>query len=322
MKFTKKKILMICLALVLVLVAGGITYYSTQVNSLTKLGYTKKEASDKVSITTIYNIVTREKNKLKNTVSKHKEELVALGLGKEKVNSINLSNQPLTTKVTTLQKHKDSREAELNVYLTNFEKQASRFGVKYTYPEGNSYQKYIYLKNHLLKNYDALIKKYTKYLLKNGYTKSEIKAMSTGSTYQTVSKLKKEYNKDKKQTKANSGFSSKKLQSQAMRMFRETNKYRTSKGLKPYKYNYAKQSCVFKEARAYARNKNPHNWLCPCANENAALSSVNSDYVAVAMTFFKNDPPHERVLSGNYNSVAIAFVEKDGMVYMIMDVFN
>ena len=322
MKFTKKKIL-ITLCSCLLLFAGFLTYYNTQVNSLVKLGYTKTDARKMTNLVSIYNIVTRSKEKLIEDVSQQKKELLALGVSNTNIEKLDLTDQKLVSQVNALVNNKEKREESVTKQLTSLEQIAKKFNVKYQYPQGNCYQKYLYLQKTVTKNFDSLISKYKKYLLNSGYTNAELNKLTSKSKYTTVTTLKKYYDTEVKNAKDNNGFQNKNLKNAAMRMFRETNSYRKSLGLKPYTYNYSLQACVFKEAKAYASNKNPHNWLCAdAANENAAVSSSSSDYVGIAMNFFKSDPPHEAVLSGNYNSVAIAFVEKNGTVYMIMDVFH
>lgn len=310
----------------MILVAGiaSTAYYTVQVNSLTKLGYTKEEAKAMTNLSSIYNIVTRNKDDLKGSISEHKDDLMSLGYDAEDVTKIEQTCDNLVDKEQTFGQTKNTREKTLTTNVTNLESKASNYKIKYDYKnETNVYKKYVYLTNLLESNYSKLIKQYRSYLLNNGYTKAEVNKLKGKTDETTLNNLKKATEKNKKDQKANSGFASKSIKDQAMRMYRLTNEYRKSKGLKPYKYNYSMQSCVFKEAKAYSINKKPHNWLCEAAaNENAGLSSSSSDYVKIAMDFFISDPPHEAVLSGNYNSVAIAIVEKDGMMYMIMDVFH
>ncbi len=104
-------------------------------------------------------------------------------------------------------------------------------------------------------------------------------------------------------------------------IFNAINEYRSSLGLTPYTYNSGMQSCVDNESMAYANTQNPHNWVCPVANENASLAPVGSDVVGISMGFFISDPPHEIVLSGNYTSAAISIYESGGMSYIIVGVF-
>ena len=320
---TKRKKILVSLMIVLLIAIASLTYYSVQVNELISLGYTKQEAKAKVNLTSVFGIADREENALNGSISNNKDELLALGLKQEEVEKLDDQEKTLISKAAVLEKKKTERIEIVNTRLAIIEKQAATYKIKYNYknPEANPYEKYVYLRGHLISNYNKLIKKYELYLKRYGFTDDELKKMKAKPPYQAMKEFKKLYDQLQYDAKKNQVFQSKTLHDDAMQMFKETNDYRKSLGLKPYKYNYNKQACVFKEATAYANNKNPHNWLCPCANENASLASVNSDYVAIAMKFFKSDPPHEAVLSGNYDSVAIAFVEKGGMVYMIMDVF-
>ena len=317
----KRKIL--AAFLVLLFLCSSVLFYSKQVNGLTNLGYTRVEAKNMVNLTNFISVVEDERKELDNLISEYREELIEIGYTNEAIDDLISEKDNLLSQKNTLLEEIDLKEKEIGLLLEKLEKQADELNIKYQFPESatSNFKKHLYLKEHLDKEYARLIAEYEKYLRDNGYTAAEIKHLKKGSNHTVVQNMRKEANATKKLIGENGGFQNQTLQAQAMRMFRETNKYRASLGLKPYKYNNAKQDCVFKEARAYARNKNPHNWLCDVANENASLASVNSDYVAIAMHFFKNDPPHEAVLSGNYNSVAIAFVESNGMVYMIMGVF-
>ncbi len=307
--------------MIIIAVFGYFLYYSIQVKSLTKLGYSDTEAKDKVKVTTIYNIVSNHKSMLKDSINKHTSILDELGVSQQKIDSLTENETKLLAKETALKEYATTRKNDLESKLTTLEKQAKALNIKFDIKGKKVNEQVEYLDKLVSKKVNKLLSNYKNFLLDNGYTKDEIKKLTSKSNYQNMITLENKVSDEKKKQEQNLGFQNKNLREQAMRMFRLTNEYRRSLGLKPYIYNYDKQSCVFKEAKAYARNKNPHNWACPCANENASLANVNIDYVAIAMKFFKNDPPHEAVLSGNYSSVAIAFVEKDGMVYMIMDVF-
>jgi uncharacterized protein YkwD len=322
-KIINKRRTLIFLSIICLIITGYFTYYTVQVNSLVKVGYTKDQAKQMVNPFSIYNIVSREIDKLKNEINQVKTNLKELGISNDDIDNVSEKKNKLLDKKESLKQIEAERSQLLDKLIKDYEQQAKKFKVTIKYTSNDQYNKYLYIKKLMNDKYNSLIKDYEKYLKTIGYTNSEINNFKDKKNIvNSVIKLEKVYNQEKKNEKENNGFQTTQLKNQAMRMFRETNAYRASKGLAPYKYNYAKQNCVFVEAKAYARNKNPHNWLCPCANENASLASINSDYVSIAMTFFKNDPPHERVLSGNYSSVAIAFVEQNGMVYMIMDVFN
>lgn len=298
--------------------------FNMQVNALVDLGYPKSVAKEKTKITNLFSVVSNEKKSLQKDIDHTQQELIDLGLKNHEVLNIAKDEDKLVSQLNLL---KDEKEVKVSFYqksLSQLEAIAKKYNIKYQYPDTNVYNRNIYLSTLLNKNNGKLIAQYREYLIKQGYSKQEIRKLKGKNSHETLSKLQVAYNKEaKKQNEQLNQFSSKELRDSAMRMFRETNEYRASKGLRPYKYNYKMQSCVFKEANAYARNKNPHNWACqPIANENAGLASAKSDYVKLAMDFFKTDPPHEQVLLGNHNSVAIAIVTKDGMNYMIMDVFN
>ncbi|MDR1781455.1 MAG: hypothetical protein LBR40_00415 [Bacilli bacterium] len=297
-------------------------YANVQINSLTKLGYTYQEAKEMVNPFSIYNIVTREINNLEDNINTNENKLKELGLSDEQIKVLVENNKTKVSKATTLKEKKEEREKLITSLIKDYEEQAKTYKISYKYASNATiYQKYQYIKKVISTKLKDIVKDYQSYLLSIGYSQSEINKYKSKDLDGTVKKLKVVYDKEKKNEKLFSGFSNAKLKQQAMVMFRKINEYRASKGLKAYTYASAKQNCAFIEARAYARNKTPHNWLCDCANENASLASVNSDYVSIAMNFFKNDPPHERVIGGSYSSVAIAFVQSNGMVYMIVDVW-
>lgn len=312
----KRKILISLIVIIGLL--GYFLYYSIQVNSLTKLGYTKQQAHEMVKLTTIYNIVTNSKEELSHDINQHIKTLDNLGVTEVKVNNLISEADKLVEKENVLDEYASEHKEKMDKDFSVLKKQADIFNIKYDLKNKTLYQQVTYLDKLVSKKIDGFIE----FLMVNGFSTKEIKALTNESEVENATKLQKVVTAQKKELEKNLGFQSDELKNQAMRMFKLTNDYRKSLGLKPYVYNYQKQSCVFKEARAYAGNNNPHNWVCPTANENASIASIKSDYVAIAMRFFKTDPPHEAVLSGNYKSVAIAFVEKNGIVYMIMDVFN
>lgn len=317
-KFNKKTIILAFVLLFLVSF-GALKYYQIQVHSLQRLGYTQDEAKDMVNPLSIYHIVTNNKNNLLQKEDDVKKELKDLG-----VNEFDeLEKTHLVGRVSNLNNLKDEKIKFLNNEVNRLEKIAIQMNIKYEKSNKSLYNQYSTLTTLVNKKIKIENKKYISFLEDNGYSKSEINKLKNKDNYKMYENLLKAVNKEKKIKKENNGFANASIKNAAMRMFNETNQYRKSKGLTPYKYNYAQQSCAFIEANAFAKNGNPHNWLCKAAvTENAALASVNSDYVGAAMSFFKNDPPHEAVLSGNYRSVAIAIVERNGMMYMIMDVFN
>ncbi|MEG0283814.1 MAG: hypothetical protein RR543_02280 [Erysipelotrichales bacterium] len=313
------------IAIFIVLLIAVFTLYSKQVQGLEDLGYSKDVAKEKVNYSNFYNVSDTTKDELETQIDNKKDSLNSLGVNDKEIQKLPLSNEKLVNDLSLLNKQEDNREQYLNKEVTKLEKKAKHYKIKLAYPDDNIYQKYIYLNDALGNNYQKLVKHYYNALLKEGYSKKELlKMYDKKNLVKTLDQYENLYKKESaKKKKQASYFQTKELQAQAMRMFKETNEYRKSKGLKPYTYNYQMQSCVLREAKAYASNKNPHNWLCKAAaNENAGVASINSDYVKLAMDFFKSDPPHEAVLSGNYNSVAISFVERNGTVYMIMDVFH
>lgn len=311
------------LFIIIILVPLTYTLYATvQTNSLTKLGYTKQEAKAMVNPFSIYNIVSREMDNLEKDIAANSSQLEELGLSEEQVDKIIKDNKTSVKIDKTLSQKKEEREKLIKALIKDYETQAQTYNIKYKYNEKDTiYQQYLYLKKTVTAQLGKIIKDYEKYLYNIGYSEQEIKKYKSNDLDATYKKLKVVYDQEKKNEALFSGFQNAQLKQQALVMFHEINEYRASKGLKPYAYASGKQSCAFKEARAYASNKNPHNWLCSCANENASLASVNADYVSIALHFFKTDPPHERVIGGNYTSVAIAFVQKGDMVYMIVDVW-
>ncbi|MDR3215629.1 MAG: hypothetical protein LBT75_05110 [Bacilli bacterium] len=321
-KYLSKKTIRILLVIILLIPIGYFSYASIQIRSLEKLGYTNQQAKDMVNPFSIYNIVSREIDNIEKDIINNKTKLKELGLSEQEITLFIKDKNLRLKKKITLQEKTQERLKLINTLILNYEKQAKEYNIKYSYQkDANVYQKYLYIKKLITNKYKELTTKYQNYLLSIGYSQSEINKYKSKDSSKTIKALNELYLLEKENEKKFQGFSNNLLKEQAMKMYHQINVYRQAKGLKPYTYNNQKQTCVFKEARAYARNKNPHNWACPCANENASLASVNSNYVNIAMNFFKNDPPHERVISGNYKSTAIAFVETNGMVYMIVDVF-
>lgn len=311
-------------AALVVAIAGTITYSMHNATAkLVNLGYEETKAKELVNISNMYHIADNEKDRLNKLVADRKADTKELGIEPTKVQALNLSNTALYDDYNKIDSLCDETEKDLQSKLTNLEKLAKDYKIDYKYKDNTLYGKYTYLNKLINKNQDALIDKYEDNLSDLGFSNAKIEKLSSKNKAKTIAALKTAYTKEKKRMKALDGFQSAELKEQAMRMFKMTNEYRKSKGLKPYTYNSAQQACVHTEAKAYASNNKPHNWLCKAAaNENAGLSSVNSDYVKVAMDFFISDPPHEAVLSGNYSSVAISIVNKGNMNYMIMDVFN
>ena len=318
-----KRKLSVILAVILMVLTSVTVNVSSAEKKLESFGYSKEQAKQLVTITNCLDIVIQEESKLQDALYKKVEVASRLGITDDQINELNLNEETLYTNTVILQDLITHQIDDLVVKINDLEKVAKSEKIKYSYDSSNIYDRYTYLNKVISKKQDSIIKEYQSKLTELGYSKDQLKALNQSDKNQTIESLKDTYNKEVKKLEELGGFQSQNLQDQAMRMFREVNEYRASLGLKPYTYNSGMQSCVFKEARAYANNKNPHNWLCgPAANENAGLAGINSDYVKAAMDFFKSDPPHEAVLSGNYKSVAIAFVEKDGMVYMILDVFH
>lgn len=319
MKKISKRTIILVVVLIALVSFGFVRYYQIQVHSLQRLGYTQEESKKMVNPLSIYHIVTNTKDDLLVQLDDVKKELNELGINED----AEKGEMPLVGQVKELKSLRDEKIKFLNNEISTLEKEAKILNISYEKEGKSLYNQYSQLTLEVNKKIKKENKKNITFLEENGYSKNEINKLKTKDNFKTYENILKAVNKEKKIKKENNGFASAAIKNEAMRMFKETNQYRKSKGLAPYKYNYNQQACVFLEANGYANNGNPHNWLCKAAaNENAGLANVNSDYVGSAMTFFKNDPPHEAVLSGNYRSVAIAFVERNGMMYMIMDVFN
>lgn len=319
MKKISKRTIILVVVLIALVSFGFVRYYQIQVHSLQSLGYTQEESKKMVNPLSIYHIVTNTKDDLLVQLDDVKKELNELGINED----AEKGEMPLVGQVKELKSLRDEKIKFLKNEISTLEKEAKILNISYEKEGKSLYNQYSQLTLEVNKKIKKENKKNITFLEENGYSKNEINKLKTKDNFKTYENILKAVNKEKKIKKENNGFASAAIKNEAMRMFKETNQYRKSKGLAPYKYNYNQQACVFLEANGYANNGNPHNWLCKAAaNENAGLANVNSDYVGSAMTFFKNDPPHEAVLSGNYRSVAIAFVERNGMMYMIMDVFN
>lgn len=303
--------------LVILVVISYFVYYSIQVNSLTKLGYTKQKAYEMVNITTIYNIVSDNEAELRQDINSHTKTLDNLGISSSQVSNLFNKSDKLVVKEDILDDYASKLNEKMNKKFDVLKKQAEIFKIEYKLKDNELYKQVDYLENLVNNKIDNLID----FLSVNGFSTKQINALENIDGIKKANDILSAVEKEKKELKKNNGFQSAELHKQAMRMFRLTNEYRASQGLKPYIYNYKKQSCVFKEASAYAKTRIPHNWVCPTANEVASLASVKSDYVAIAMKFLTTDPSHEATMSGNYKSASIAFVEKKGIVYMIMDVF-
>lgn len=314
----KKKLIFLSVIFVLIISIGCYKYYKIQLNSLQKLGYTQEQSKYMITPLSIYHIVSNNKEELETNIKTIENKLDDLG-----VKQVDANYDNLVSKYNHLANIKDQKNEFMKKEVDKYLELAKTLKIKYDVQNKPIAVQYKELHNLLTDKVKKINDKNIKFLKANGYSKKEIAKLNGKDIFTTYNNILKARSKVEKEIKQNQGFASKNIKDAAMRMFNQTNQYRQSLGLKPYKYNYAMQACVFKEAKAYATNKNPHNWLCKAAaNENAGLASSRSDYVGAAMTFFKNDPPHEAVLSGNYNSVAIAIVEKNGMMYMIMDVFH
>ncbi|WP_423363441.1 CAP domain-containing protein [Mycoplasma sp. P36-A1] len=290
---------------------------------LVSLGYDQAHAKSLVNVSNMFDVATKQQEKLTTLIKARTEDSEKLGIESNDIDKLGLSQTKLYSDYQKIDNLCTETESNLKDKLKSLEIVAKEANIDYKYKTEDIYNRYTYLNKLVTSNQNALIKKYTKSLTDLGFSTAQINKLKSSDKTKTLKNLKKTISAEKARIKKLDGFQSETLKEQAMRMFKLTNQYRASLGLKAYTYNYSMQSCVFKEAAAYASNKNPHNWLCSAAaNENAGLSSETSDYVQVAMDFFISDPPHEAVLSGNYKSVAIAIVNKDGMNYMIMDVFN
>jgi len=319
----KIKIKLGFLGLLVIAIVLNLNLHLTQAREkLIALGYNKEQSNELVSYSNMYGIVQSKTNELQSLIYDDVNKAANLGLSDKAINEIEINQTQLYTSHTSLQTLISDRETFLNDELVRLEGIASEHKIKYDYKENDLYQKYLYLDKTVNKKIDGIISDYHDKLIDLGLSEASIKKLEVKDKEESLTKLEDAYQKQLKKLEELDGFQSEALRDQAMRMFNQVNEYRASKGLKPYKYNTDKQACIFAEAKSYANNKNPHNWACqPIANENASLASINSDYVKIAMNFFISDPPHEAVLSGNYTSTAMAFVQRNGMVYMIMGVW-
>lgn len=323
LNLTRKKKLVALLS-ILSITLGGYLLYENRVEAFSKLGFNKVEAYNEVTLANMFTKPASTSSELNANISKMTNELVTWGYSLDDVAFLYDDNFTLVQKNQKLTDYYTQKSEELDNKLAKLQEKADLYELK---PEVSSSATTIEKYNYMYELVDAkeielknTIKENSKELASNGFTTAQIKALNDDSLVQTIK------NQDAKLKVVESwekSIASESIKVQIMNMFNQTNEYRKSKGLKPYTYNYAKQSCVDTEAKAYAANGNPHNWLCKsAANENAGIASVSSNYVKIAMDFFKSDPPHEAVLSGNYSSVAISFVPSNGRMHMIMDVFK
>lgn len=320
-KYATKALILVIITAVLY---STISNYSS-VSALEELGYTKNEAVELLKeAKNSSTFVTTKRVELENEVVELVEELEY----EYHINE-NKYDEFFTEKLVQQVELFNDLSAELrSQFQTEFDwitgELLNKFSVVYEYNDTISfYENVENAKKTLEENvasYALLQAELTQKLLDNGYSQEAINNFIVDDSYQTITNLRNETASIDEKIAM---FGSIQAYNSVMRMFNETNAYRISLGLTPYTYNYEQQACVTAEAAAYAANKNPHNWVCSAAaNENASLGGVNSDYVAVSMNFFKTDPPHEAVLSGQYRSVAIAMVLSNGTYYIIMDVFN
>ncbi|MGL4383555.1 MAG: hypothetical protein ACRCTA_07555 [Bacilli bacterium] len=293
---------------------------NNSIMALQKLGYDEKETQEIVTADNLFVVVSKEEEALNKKIDGLYDDLALLGVTKD---SITLKEGPLLAKYEQLNVLKIERNKYLDNQIDVLVNKLQSYQIAYENTTKTKVEKIAYLETLLNNHYQNTINNYVAILNGLGYGEQALLLLNNFQGESALSELQSLHEQALLQEEAllNVFGGNQELKDQIMRMFNETNAYRQSLGLKPYVYNYDKQECTYNEALAYSNNNNPHNWVCPNANENAAISSYNSDYVTIAMNFFKSDPPHEAVLSGNYNSVSISFVLRNNTVYMIMSVF-
>lgn len=323
LNLTRKKQLGIILGC-LTLIVGGVFAYRHSIESYMALGFNEVQAYNDINAANMLVKPSDTSKTLNNEISKMSNELAVWGHKLETYSFIQDSKYTLVQRHEMLTKFYNEKSNELSNMILALKEKAKLYSIEI---KETKYEKiideYVYYKK-LVDDKEAILSKTVDAnnatLSNNGFTTTQLKSLNNDNLLKTIENQEAQLKLVKSWE---SSISSADVKKQIMNMFNQTNEYRKSKGLTPYTYNYAKQSCVDKEAKAYAANGNPHNWLCKSAvNENAGIAGVNSNYVNIAMNFFKSDPPHEAVLSGNYKSVAISIVQSKGKMHMIMDVFN
>ncbi len=313
-----KKILIFIITLFIITVCVIYSYNSYIVSGLKKLGYDEEEISlikkkNKIISINGYEITLQEK--IENTIDEIKNEI---GLEAE-FNSdakLVLIEKELTQKLKELHKEFDAKIAKIDeeFELYNFE--------TIPYDETISKNSHIeILEKQLSENKQALESKVAaleKELLNIGAREEVLDDIRSDNLITHIENL------EKKIVYYDNYFGSiptKKMNfaSGREKMLAGLNDYRKSLGLPLLSYNYDKQSCIDKEALAYANNRNPHNWVCDVDNEGSSLAPITSDYVQIALNFYTTHGSHrETVITPSYRSIAVSLVEYNGMVYMVV----
>lgn len=283
---------------------------------LVELGYTQEDAQELVKYTNLHIVAKEKELHLQEEKTKYMTLLeTEIGTTYEGVD--NVETLTMVEQVSHLADYVDNKRTSYTSSIDQAIALLAQFEVNLELDESLN----LVQKQALLTESVATIVEELKYQAnKLGATESDISELITDDPLQTAIMLDNEI-ASLNEKRATQGYYFDRVA--AMEMFNQVNAYRASQGLALYTYNHAQQSCVDLEAVAYSSNNNPHNWACTTvANENAGISSVNSDYVKIAMNFFISDPPHHAVLVGNHQSAAVSIVIKNGVAYMILDVFN
>jgi len=313
-----KRKLIILLALVFSILALFTSTIESAQRELVELGYTYDKAREKVNIQNAFNIVYETKTELQEAIHSQFDKAVTIGIDTSILDELNQEELSLVETYEYINlliynrvNYLDGAVSEMVAFLNEHEIAFDS--------ELELYEKYRVYSDLVSEKQGELIQYYVNQLDRIAYRNFELVEDNATS----LENVRAAYASQQERIASLNGFQNESLQRQARRMFNLINEYRAGLGLRPFTYNYAMQSCVFLEAQTYANTRNPHPWVCqPVSNANASLASVHSDYVAIAMNFFRTSPTHEAVISGPYSSATIAFVQQGGMVYMILYVFR
>lgn len=319
MSSSKKFIILVILILNVCLAAFTVQAQASQkqaIYNLIDLGYTEAEADAMVSISNARVVVKTQTDSLDKKYQAQVKVLTnEIGVTMDDI----VIDEDLKTVqiISYLEDHARKLSAEYNNRIKQSQEILSELELKV---EIDTEQSLVDIHDMLQIELKSAIDKLKDDIFELGGTTLEIEALVEDDMIKTVANLESEITR-LIELKDVQGYEFDRAQ--AMSMFEQVNAYRASMGLKPYSYNYEQQACVDSEAVAYSSNNNPHNWACAtAANENAGISSINSNYVKIAMDFFISDPPHHAVLVGNHQSAAVSIVLRNGKAYMILDVFN